>query len=155
VIVLETVGSISDFFNAVRRIGGMEWLAEIDEEMAADKDFYRPDKQDATVGGRLFLVMANRAALDELLRLWAAYQAHPERKFEWGFDKWRQYSADCELYGCGMPRIVCVTRVFSKTGVLTSNMASGRCRSKRNFGFVAARRLGRGPLSKWRKQCGM
>jgi hypothetical protein len=90
VIVLETVGSISDFFNAVRRIGGMEWLAEIDEEMAADQDFYRPDKRDTTVSGRLFLVMANRAALDELLRLWTAYQAHPERKFEWGFNKWRE-----------------------------------------------------------------
>jgi hypothetical protein len=68
----------------------MEWLAEIDEEMAADNDFYRPDKRDATVSGRLFLVMANRAALDELLRLWAAYQADPERKFERGFNKWRE-----------------------------------------------------------------
>src|SRR5580698_7701484 len=47
VIVLETVGSISDFFNAVRRIGGMEWLAEVDGEMAADQDFYRPDRRDA------------------------------------------------------------------------------------------------------------
>src|ERR1700723_92533 len=72
VIVLETVGSITDFFNAVRRIGGMEWLAEVDEEMAADQDFYRPDRRDDPVSGRLFLIMANRAALDELLRMWAA-----------------------------------------------------------------------------------
>jgi hypothetical protein len=90
VIVLETVGSISDFFNAVRRIGGMEWLAEVDEEMAADQDFYRPDRRDAAVSGRLFLVMANRAALDELLRLWAAYQANPDQKFAWGYGKWRE-----------------------------------------------------------------
>jgi Subtilase family len=90
VIVLETVGSISDFFNAVRRIGGLEWLAEVDEEMAADQDFYRPDKREAAVSGRLFLVMANRAALDELLRLWTAYQTNPEQKFEWGFGKWRE-----------------------------------------------------------------
>jgi len=90
VIVLETVGPIKDFVNAVRRIAGMEWLAEIDEEIAADEDFYRPNNEDATVGGRLFLVMANRAALDELLRLWAAYQADPERNFRRNFDKWRQ-----------------------------------------------------------------
>ncbi len=67
----------------------MEWLAELDEEMAADEDFYRPDRRDATISGRLFLVMANRAALDELLRLWAAYQADPDQRFPWGFGKWR------------------------------------------------------------------
>src|SRR5581483_10520765 len=89
VIVLETVGSITDFFNAVRRIRGMEWLAEVDEEMAADQDFYRPDRRDAPVSGRLFLIMANRAALDELLRMWAAYQANPEQPFPRNFNKWR------------------------------------------------------------------
>lgn len=68
----------------------MEWLAEIDEEIAADEDFYRPNREDVTVSGRLFLVMANRAALDELLRLWAAYQANPEVNFRRNFDKWRQ-----------------------------------------------------------------
>lgn len=68
----------------------MEWLAEVDEEITADEDFYRTDKRDATVSGRLFLVMANRAALDELLRLWAVYQANPAQKFEWGLGKWRE-----------------------------------------------------------------
>jgi len=88
VIVLETVGSISDFFNAVRRIDGMEWLAEVDEEISSDVDFYRPDRREAPVSGRLFLIMTNRAALDELLRLWAAYQANPDQPFIWGFNKW-------------------------------------------------------------------
>jgi hypothetical protein len=69
VIVLETVGSITDFFNAVRRIRGMEWLAEVDEQIVADQDFYRTDRRDKPVSGRLFLIMANRAALDELLRM--------------------------------------------------------------------------------------
>lgn len=93
VIVLETVGSISNFFNAVRRIDGMEWLAEVDEEIAADEDFYHPDRIEEPVGGRLFLIMTNRAALDELLRLWAAYQANPDQPFIWGFDRWRQLFA--------------------------------------------------------------
>jgi hypothetical protein len=67
----------------------MEWLAEVDEEMAADQDFYRPDQRDAPVSGRLFLIMANRAALDELLRMWTAYQANPEQPFPRNFNKWR------------------------------------------------------------------
>jgi hypothetical protein len=89
VIVLETVGSITDFLNAVRRISGMEWLAEVDEEMAADQDFYRPDHRRDPISGRLYLVMANRAALDELLRLWNAYQANPEQPFMRNFNKFR------------------------------------------------------------------
>lgn len=89
VIVLETVGSIAAFFNAVRRINGMEWLAEVDQEIAADEDFYRQDREGAPVSGRLYLVMANRAALVELLRLWRAYQANPEKPFTRGFNKFR------------------------------------------------------------------
>lgn len=67
----------------------MEWLAEVDEDIAADEDFYRSDRRDARVSGRLFLVMANRAALDELLRLWRAYQANPNQPFLRGFNKWK------------------------------------------------------------------
>ena len=89
VIVLETAGSIKDFLNAVRRIRGMEWLAEVDEEIAADQDFYRPSHLGEPVSGRLYLVMANRAALDELLRLWNAYQANPDQPFIRNFNKFR------------------------------------------------------------------
>ena len=67
----------------------MEWLAEVDEEMVADQDFYRPNRRDTLISGRLFLIMTNRAALDELVRLWAAYQANPEAPFLRGFNKWR------------------------------------------------------------------
>src|ERR1700750_86315 len=41
VLVLETIGATSEFMTAVRRIDGMEWLAELDEEQASDDDFYR------------------------------------------------------------------------------------------------------------------
>lgn len=67
----------------------MEWLAEVDEDMTADEDFYRSDHREAPVSGRLYLIMTNRAALDELLRLWAAYQANPDQPFIRGFNKWR------------------------------------------------------------------
>jgi hypothetical protein len=68
----------------------MEWLAEVDEEIAADADFYRPDKRDAVIAGRLFLVMANRAALNELLRMWGQYQANPDQSFPRNYNKWLQ-----------------------------------------------------------------
>ena len=41
VLVIETIGSIEHFANAVRRIGGLEWMGEIEiEEIAPDEDFY-------------------------------------------------------------------------------------------------------------------
>jgi hypothetical protein len=89
VLVLETVGSIEDFMNAVRRIEGMEWMAELEEDIAPDEDFFVPDQPDKPIGGRLFLVLTNGAALNELLRLWRAYQRQPEASFAYGFGKWR------------------------------------------------------------------
>lgn len=41
VLVLETVGTIKDFFKAVKRIAGMEWLDEWEEQFDADEDFFR------------------------------------------------------------------------------------------------------------------
>jgi len=90
VLVLETVGTITDFINAVRRIDGMEWLAEIDEEeLLADEDFFDSENPAKALGGRLFLIMTNQGAMREMLRLWNAFQEHPEERFARGFGKWR------------------------------------------------------------------
>lgn len=41
VIVLETVGSVDNFANAVRRIEGLDWLGEFDvDDIVQDEDFY-------------------------------------------------------------------------------------------------------------------
>ena len=90
VLVLETVGTITDFMNAVRRIPGMEWMAEVDEdEIAGDEDFFDSERPDRLLGGRLFLVMTNQAALRNLLTLWNAFQENPDGRFARGFGKWR------------------------------------------------------------------
>ena len=90
VLVLETVGTITDFMNAVRRIEGMEWLAEVDEEeIAGDEDFFDSDNRAKRLSGRLFLVMTNQGALREMLRLWEAFQRQPDERFARGFGKWR------------------------------------------------------------------
>ena len=45
VLVLETIGKIENFERAVRKIKGMEWLAEIDdEELEPDEDYYLTPK---------------------------------------------------------------------------------------------------------------
>src|SRR6266487_7211480 len=71
VIVFETVGSVANFLRAAQRIDGLDFLAEWDvEDIAPDDDFYNANQRDAHLSGRLFLVMTNQRALQQLLGLW-------------------------------------------------------------------------------------
>jgi hypothetical protein len=75
--VLEIAGEITEFVNAVRRIGSLEWLLEQTED---DVD---PDEEFATVsrdgerkayGRQLFVLASDAAAWQQLLSLWDIYQ---------------------------------------------------------------------------------
>ncbi len=90
VLVIETIGSIENFANAVKRIYGFEWMGEIEtDEIAPDIDFY--DKNDATkeLSGRLYLIMTNQRALEEMLSLWHRYQNDENLPFDHGLTKFR------------------------------------------------------------------
>ena len=46
VLVIETIGSIDNFANAVKRIDGLEWMGEIEiDEIAPDEEFYDKIRQ--------------------------------------------------------------------------------------------------------------
>ncbi|MBI4660311.1 MAG: S8 family peptidase [Verrucomicrobia bacterium] len=84
VIVFETVGSVAHFLEAARRVPGFDFLAEWDvEDIAPDVDFYNEKRTDTRLTGRVFLVMSNQQALQQLLRLWQDFQAggRPARSF--------------------------------------------------------------------------
>ncbi len=92
VIVLETVGSVDNFIVAVRNIEGLEWLGEIEEEdIPPDDDFFVPDREgaarpDKMLRGRLFLVLSNHQALEQMLSLWNSWQGG--QALPWGLGKW-------------------------------------------------------------------
>ncbi len=89
-VVIETIGSIENFANAVKRINGLEWMGEIEvDEIAPDTDFYDEDKPEKELTGRLYLVMTNQEALNQMLYLWSRYQTDPEMKFQRGLTKFR------------------------------------------------------------------
>ena len=76
VIVFETVGSVANFLNAARLLPGLDFLAEWDvEDIAPDDDFYNEAREDSHLTGRVFLVMTNQQALQQLLRLWQTFQS--------------------------------------------------------------------------------
>jgi len=92
VIVLETVGPVGNFVNAVRRVDGLEWLWEVErEDIPPDEDFYVADHEgapraDKALQGRLFLVFSNQQALRQLLSLWDSWKLG--RPLPRGLRKW-------------------------------------------------------------------
>lgn len=83
VLVLEVLGEIEAFYNCVARIQGLEWLVE-NRTIEEDEDL------DSQSDGCLYLVMSNRAALDQLYSLWKEYKDNPNYDFEHGLGKFKQ-----------------------------------------------------------------
>ncbi|NKA33280.1 protease [Ralstonia solanacearum] len=91
VLVMEIVGSVDDFKQAVDA-AGLEWLGEWDiDDLQPDDDFYEVDsngnRSDKLLKGRLFLSMSNEAGLREVLSLWEQWRqgrALPYGKGKWG-----------------------------------------------------------------------
>jgi len=94
VIVLETVGEVKDFFKAVRRIPGLEWLLESSEDdISPDGDFFNPDEPQKALSGRLYLIGTNQQTLTQILSLWSRYQENTEVKFAIGLAPWKHVFA--------------------------------------------------------------
>ena len=93
VVVLETVGTVDDFIRAVEAVPGMEWLAEVEaEEIPPDDDFFalagdgeaRPDRD---LRGRVFMVLTNQAALQQMVSLWKMWSS--DRRLPRGLGRWK------------------------------------------------------------------
>ncbi len=81
VIVLETIGSVADFQNVVKKIAGMEWLGDFDAEVvAADPGFLADGADPSLQKARLFVLASNRTAYAEVLRLWNLWLAAGDDK---------------------------------------------------------------------------
>ena len=90
VLVIETIGSVDNFINAVKLINGLEWMGELESnEIAPDQYFYDEKNPEKELNGRLYLVMTNQRALGEMLSLWQQYQADPNMQFKRGLTKFR------------------------------------------------------------------
>lgn len=90
-VVMEIRGSLENFISITKNTEGLEWLAEFNEEVEADEDFYNKDengtKLDSRIKNKLFVTMANQRAIDELIRCWNLYSKDPDVKFDRGKGK--------------------------------------------------------------------
>lgn len=92
VLVMETIGSVEDFAHAVKRINGFEWMGEFEiDGIAPDQDFFDEMNPGKELSGRLYMIMTNQIAMDEMLSMWRRYknQDNPKQKFDGGLTKFR------------------------------------------------------------------
>lgn len=94
VVVFDLAGSVKDFRNVIGRIEGLEFLSELlGDRVEPDDDFHMTERNtgrtDKPVSHSLYLVMSNAKAIDELLRLFARWQADPSASFEHGLGKFK------------------------------------------------------------------
>jgi hypothetical protein len=75
IVVFETVGPVTDFLRAAEKIPGFDLMGEIDsDEIPPDDDFFLEEDRETPITGRLFLVMSNQQALQQLLSLWQRFR---------------------------------------------------------------------------------
>lgn len=79
VLVIETVGNVEDFANAVNKVEGLEWMGEFAlDGISPDEDFQDKKDPDKKLSGRLYLIMSNQTALTQMLSLWQRYIQNPD-----------------------------------------------------------------------------
>lgn len=94
VLVLETAGEITDFYKAVEKTPGMEFLAENRDEIEPTESIYVLDNEgertERAVDVRFYLTMTNQKALKQLKRYWDEYKKEKEdQEFKRGLTKFR------------------------------------------------------------------
>jgi len=102
VLVIETIGNIENFANAVKQIPGLEWMGELEEDnVIPDSDFYDITSPEKKINGRLYLVMTNQQALTQMLSLWNRYKENSSMTFNRGLTRFRylfQYLKDIRYW---------------------------------------------------------
>lgn len=98
VVVLDLAGSVQDFHKAVKKVEGLEFLAEMTgDDAEPDDDFYIADgktgRANKPVPHSLYLVMSNAKAIDQMLSLFKRWQKDPKTTFERGLNKFKNVFA--------------------------------------------------------------
>ncbi len=78
VLVMEIVGTIDDFFRAIKKTPGMDFLGEYDDDLEIEEEFEFLDSKGNMVkkptSKRVFLSIANQQAIAELRTIWNSYK---------------------------------------------------------------------------------
>jgi hypothetical protein len=83
VVVFETkADSVTEFARAAAGVEGLEWVADLDlGDAEADDDFRIEGDAQKRLSARLYAVMTNQKAIQDLLSLWGRWLADPDQSW--------------------------------------------------------------------------
>ena len=85
VLVLDIAGNVDDFFKAVEKVDGLEWMGEIaNDNLLPDEDFYEDGHLDKSFSGKLYLTASNATAINQLVSLWEHFSSDESFTFPRG-----------------------------------------------------------------------
>jgi hypothetical protein len=88
-LVFEVVGTVDSFYTAVKHCEGLEWMFDSTiDDIAPDDDFFDLEKgqrSDKNLSGKVYCIMSNQQAIEQLLSLWARHQRGETEVFKRGF----------------------------------------------------------------------
>lgn len=90
-LVFEIIGSADNFYTAVKHCEGLEWMFDQEcDSFDPDDDFYEVDKitgekSDEQLSGKLYCVMTNQQAMNQMLSLWQRHKNGETDVFQRGF----------------------------------------------------------------------
>lgn len=89
-LVLETIGPVQNFINAVKKIEGLEWLGEFEIEDIDPAHGFEDERDPLKkLSGQLFLVMTDQRALQELQNLFKKWRRNQKVSFPRGLAPWK------------------------------------------------------------------
>lgn len=90
-LVFEIIGTVDNFYTAVKKADGLEWIFDCETEpLDPDDDFYQTDRKTGArvndpLSGKLYCVMSNQQAMTQLISLWQRHQNGETGVFKHGF----------------------------------------------------------------------
>ncbi|MCY4000075.1 MAG: hypothetical protein OXF84_04590 [Bacteroidetes bacterium] len=80
VLIIELIGQVENFMNAVRNIEGLEWFGEYEVEHVEHDDWFQ-DSSHSEKKGRIFLTMTNQKDLNQIENLFEKWCKNEKEKF--------------------------------------------------------------------------
>lgn len=85
-LVFEVVGSSDNFYTAVKKSKGLEWLFDKESfEIEPDEDFYYDKDRTKNLSGKVYCIMSNQEAMEQMLSCWKRFNDGESDVFKRGY----------------------------------------------------------------------
>lgn len=85
-LVFEVVDSVDDFYKAVCKSEGLEWLFDKESfDITPDENFYYDKDKSKSLSGKVYCIMSNQEAMEQILSCWKRYNDGESDVFAWGY----------------------------------------------------------------------